>query len=147
MFCRILDGQLPASFLFRDERIATFMDIQPVTPGHALVIPVAHAPYLADLDPGDGALMFQVGQRIAGALRSLAAAGGIRCEGVNLFLADGVAAGQEVFHAHLHVFPRFDGDGFGLKLPEDYEQLPPRDELDRLASMLRPGLPSAARGD
>jgi histidine triad (HIT) family protein len=62
---------------------------------------------------------------------------GVKCNGVNLFLADGEAAGQEVFHVHLHVFPRYSGDGFGLNLPADYEDRPARAELNDIAQRLR----------
>jgi histidine triad (HIT) family protein len=58
---------------------------------------------------------------------------GIRCEGVNLFLADGEVAGQEVFHVHLHVIPRFSGDGFSFKFDDSYFVLPDRGELDEVA--------------
>jgi histidine triad (HIT) family protein len=136
VFCRILAGELPASFVYRDETCAAFMDIQPVNPGHVLVIPNAHAARLAGLDAETGGQLFQIGQRVAAALY----ASGILCEGVNFFLADGEAAGQEVFHVHLHVFPRFEGDGFGLKLSPKYFQLPPRSELDQTAAQLRPHL-------
>jgi histidine triad (HIT) family protein len=136
VFCRILAGELPASEVYRDERVAAFMDIQPVNPGHLLVIPLAHAPYLADLDPEDGARMFQVAQRLAAALRG----SGLRCEGVNLFLADGEAAMQEVFHAHLHVFPRYRGDGFGLTFGEHYWHRPERAALDEAAARIRAAL-------
>jgi diadenosine tetraphosphate (Ap4A) HIT family hydrolase len=120
------------------ERTVTFMDIQPVVRGHALVVPRAHATYLADLDPEDGAEIFRAGQRAAAALR----ASSLRCEGVNLFLADGEAAGQDVFHVHLHVIPRYEGDGFGLRLPPGYS-IRPRAELDEAAAALRQSWPSA----
>ena len=71
--------------------------------------------------------------RLADALRR----SGVRCEGVNLFLADGEAAGQEVFHVHLHVIPRFPGDGFGFRFAPGYFQLPGRDALDQVASAIR----------
>jgi histidine triad (HIT) family protein len=61
----------------------------------------------------------------------------VRCEGVNLFLADGEAAMQEVFHSHLHVFPRYRGDGFGLKFPPGYADKPGREELDAIAEKIR----------
>ncbi len=117
--------------VYEDERTVAFMDIQPVTPGHLLVVPRAHAAYLADLDPEDGGRLFQVGQRAAAALR----ASERRCEGVNFFLADGEAAGQEVFHVHLHVIPRFIDDGFGLRFPPDYS-IRPRVELDQAAAAI-----------
>jgi len=91
---------------------------------------------LADVEPDVGARMFIVAQRLAAAIR----ASGVRCEGVNFFLADGVAAGQEIFHAHLHVFPRFEGDGFGLRHPPNYSSLPNRVTLDGVANSLRGAL-------
>ena len=112
------------------------MDIQPVVRGHMLVVPRAHAPYLADLDPEDGAAVFRAGQLAAAAVR----ASSLRCEGVNFFLADGEAAGQEIFHVHLHVIPRYEGDGFGLRLPPDYS-VRPRAELDEAAEAIRVGWP------
>jgi histidine triad (HIT) family protein len=105
------------------------MDIQPVNPGHVLVIPNEHAAHLADLAEESGAQLFRIAQRTAAALR----VSGVKCEGVNFFLADGEAAMQDVFHVHLHVFPRYQGDGFGLKLSPDYFTLPERSELDRIA--------------
>jgi histidine triad (HIT) family protein len=133
IFCRILSGELPASVVYRDECCAAFMDIQPVNPGHLLVVPLAHAPHLADLDPETGAQLFRVAQRLAAALR----ASGVRCEGVNLFLADGAAAMQEVFHVHLHVFPRYAGDGFGLTFGDHYWHRPVRAALDAVAARIR----------
>ncbi|HWQ13001.1 MAG TPA: HIT family protein [Roseiflexaceae bacterium] len=143
IFCRILAGELPASVVYRDERCAAFMDIQPVNPGHLLVVPLAHAPHLADMDPETGARLFRVAQQLAAALR----ASGVRCEGVNLFLADGEAAMQEVFHVHLHVFPRYAGDGFGLKFGEHYWRPPPRSELDAVAAQIRAALDEAGHED
>ena len=87
------------------------MDIFPVNPGHVLVIPTSHSAFLAELDPEAGAELFRVAQRVAAALRR----SDPRCEGVNLFLADGEAAGQEIFHVHLHVIPRQRGDGSGFR--------------------------------
>jgi len=61
----------------------------------------------------------------------------VKCEGVNFLLADGEAAGQEVFHVQLHVFPRYADDGFGLNLPADYHDTPPREELNEIAERIR----------
>lgn len=133
VFCRILSGQSPASFVCRDEIAAAFMDIQPVNPGHVLVVPVRHYTYLADLDPDIGAHMFRVAQRISTALFNIE----VRCEGTNLFLANGATAGQEVFHVHLHVWPRFRGDGFGLRFGPAYGTRPPRAELEALSMQIR----------
>ena len=129
IFCDILARKAPVSMVYQDEHCAAFMDIQPVNAGHVLVIPRHHAPYLDDLDEQTGGHLFQVGQRLAAAVRKC----GVRCEGVNLFLADGEAAGQEVFHVHLHVIPRYEGDGFGFRFSPNYFQRPSRSELDAIS--------------
>jgi histidine triad (HIT) family protein len=108
------------------------MDIQPVNPGHVLVIPVRHASYLADLDPRVAGRIMQESQRVTAGIRK----SGVKCEGINLFLADGEAAMQEVFHVHMHVFPRYRGDGFGLKFGPNYKKLPPRQELEEVGARI-----------
>jgi diadenosine tetraphosphate (Ap4A) HIT family hydrolase len=122
--------------LYRDDEHAAFMDIQPVNPGHLLVDPVKHASYLADLDGTSAGRLMAIAHSLAAGLR----ASGLRCEGVNLFLADGEAAMQEVFHVHLHVFPRFAGDGFGLRFGPDYVKRT-RAELEDAAARIRAVLP------
>jgi histidine triad (HIT) family protein len=133
VFCAIVDRQAEASFVYEDATVAAFLDIQPVTTGHVLVVPRAHLPYLDDVPPDLAAHLFTVAQRLAAALRRSS----VPCEGVNLFLADGEAAFQEVFHAHLHVFPRTAGDGF--RIEADW-RLRPRAELDEVARDLRDAL-------
>lgn len=136
IFCKLLAGDVEASFVYRDDLCSAFMDIQPVNPGHLLVVPNRHAAYLADLKDEEGAQMFRLAQRLAAALR----ASGVKCEGVNLFLADGEAAMQEVFHVHLHIFPRYNGDGFGLTFAPAYFQKPWRKELNEIAGKVRNAL-------
>lgn len=136
IFCRILAGQSPVSMVYQDDLCSAFMDIRPVNAGHVLVIPNAHAANLADLDEELGAQMFRVAHRLAQSVRK----SGVRCEGVNLFLADGEAAFQEVFHVHLHVIPRYDADGFRLRFSPDYHILPLRSELDAIAERIRRAL-------
>lgn len=129
VFCKIVAGQAPASVVHEDDDLITIMDLRPVTPGHVLVLPKVHSVGLADLPVELGGRMFQVGQLAAAALR-----GGVECEGINLFLADGVAAGQEVFHVHLHVIPRYSGDGFRVSAGSRVKS---RGELDKMAATLR----------
>jgi histidine triad (HIT) family protein len=133
VFCEIIRGNAPASVVYADDRAMAFMDIQPVNPGHLLVVPRAHATYLVDLDEGLGSHLFRVGMRLAQAVRHV----NVRCEGVALFLADGEAAGQEILHVHLHVIPRFAGDGFGFRFSPGYFQRPPRTILDEVAAEIR----------
>lgn len=133
-FCKIVAGQAPASLVHEDDLSLAFMDIGPVNDGHVLVIPKEHHPYLTDVPPAVGQHLFAVSQRVAAAIRR----SGLRCEGVNLFLADGEAAFQEVFHCHLHVFPRFKGDDF--KISADWSYRPPREALDAAAAAIRSAL-------
>ena len=133
IFCKIIAKQISASMVYEDNTVSAFMDIQPVNSGHVLVIPKKHSAYLADLDPETGGRIFITAKNIAGAIRKT----DIKCEGINLFLADGDVAGQEVFHCHLHVIPRYKDDGFGLKFSSDYFNLPERKELDVNAGKIR----------
>ena len=136
VFCKILSGEYRSSMIFKDDLCAAFLDIQPVNPGHVLIIPLEHAPYVAEVPDMVISRMFLVGKKISNAIRK----SGVKCEGVNFFLADGEAAMQEVFHSHLHVFPRYEGDGFGLKQGPHYFQKPSREELDLVAKMIKENL-------
>ena len=139
VFCDIVARTKPASVVYEDHESLVLMDLVQEVPGHALVIPRIHYEGLADLPPATGAHLFQVGQRVAAALKR----SGLRCEGVQLALADGEAAGQDVFHVHLHVLARYVGDPPGKVLREILrpnwqkpEVRPPREELDRLAAQI-----------
>ena len=114
------------------------MDLHPINPGHMLVVPNRHAPEVSDLAETESAQMFRVAQRLTDALRR----SGLKCEGVNFFLADGEAAGQEVFHAHLHIFPRYVGDGFSLRLPPGYGRDAARSDLNEAARLIKSHLPA-----
>jgi histidine triad (HIT) family protein len=105
IFCKIVAGELPATKLDEDERTITFMDINPGTRGHALVIPKAHSKDLLEIEPEDLAAVARAGQRLA--QRMPAALG---ADGVNLINSCGSAAWQTVFHFHLHVLPRYADD-------------------------------------
>ncbi len=122
--------------VYDDDLVVAFLDLHPVAEGHTLVVPKRHASGLAALDPESGARMFAVARRVALALRG----GGWQADGVNLHLADGAAAGQSVFHTHLHVIPRAVGDGFGLRIPFGARPAPDRAQLEATAARLRGGL-------
>ncbi len=119
--------------MYADEHVVTFLDVEPVTQGHLLVVPRTHADCLEVLNEELGARVFQVAHRLARALyRS-----GLPCEGVNMLLADGRAAFQEVFHVHLHVLPRTPGDGF--RIDANWRRRD-RAELDATAEQIRQGV-------
>ncbi len=133
VFCQIVRRELPSSVLAEDEHSLAFMDIRPINPGHFLVVPKAHAAHLADLPPEAGGRIFEMARELAAGLyRS-----GVRCEGVNVHLADQEVAGQEIFHVHLHVYPRYTGDGVGLRMGPRYGTMPTREELERVAEAIR----------
>jgi len=118
IFTRILQNELPASFVHRDDEVAAFLDIRPLTPGHALVVPVPEVASLSDLPPGILARVTALGQEIGEAIR----AADPSVTGINWLLCDGPDAGQEVPHIHLHVIPRRKGDGLrfaGKSFPAD----------------------------
>jgi histidine triad (HIT) family protein len=131
IFCDIVAGEAPASVIYQDDVVLAFMDITPVNLGHILVVPRKHATYMADMDEAVGMSLFQVTMRIGQAIRNSS----VRCEGINLFLADGAAAGQEIYHLHMHVFPRFTGDHF--RIFAGGAASPSRMELDEIATSIR----------
>ncbi|MEW6569000.1 MAG: HIT family protein [Chloroflexota bacterium] len=135
VFCRIVADEAEASLVYRDDLVTAFLDILPVNSGHLLVVPNEHCPGLEGLAEDIGRQMFAVARRLALALRR----SGVRCEGVNLYLADGRSAGQEVMHVHLHVLPRYAGDGFGLRRTKVLSR-PRRADLDAIAENIRQAL-------
>jgi histidine triad (HIT) family protein len=131
VFCDIMEGRLPASVAYEDDIVVAFMDIRPVNPGHLLVVPRKHFPYLSDMNEYTGVHMFRIALRLQDAVRR----SGVRCEGINLFVADGEAAGQEIFHVHVHIIPRYRGDGF--KIEANRSIRPSYEELDAIAARIR----------
>jgi histidine triad (HIT) family protein len=110
LFCRIVAGEIPATIIASDERTVSFMDINPATRGHALVVPRTHARDLLEIDPGDLAAVAHAGQRLARTAHAT-----LEADGINLINSCGADAWQTVFHFHLHVIPRYEGDP--LRLP------------------------------
>lgn len=106
VFCAVVAGDEPAVRVFEDDEYLAFLDIRPFTRGHTLVIPKQHSVDLTDTPAATLAGMVTIGQRIAQAAR----ASGLHANGNNLVINDGRAAFQSVFHIHLHVVPRRDGD-------------------------------------
>jgi histidine triad (HIT) family protein len=128
IFCKIVAGELPARIVAEDERTIAFMDIAPATRGHALVIPRAHASDLLSIEEDDLLAVASAARRLAvSAKEHLGAAG------VNLINSCGAAAWQTVFHFHMHVIPRYEGDP--LQLPWVPSPGDPR-EIDAAAQEL-----------
>lgn len=135
-FCKILTGELPSTLVYSDEICTALMDIQPFNPGHLLVITNEHITGFSDLPTETGKHIFGIAQKLAQALQM----SGIQSDGINLFLADGKAAMQEVPHFHLHIIPRFEEDGFEIRFSPRYLELPTRDELEKNAHHIQQAL-------
>ncbi len=138
VFCAIVAGTEPASVVWEDSLAMAFMDLRQPNPGHVLVVPRAHIADILELDDHTGAALMAGTTRVArGVARAFAP------DGLNVWQSTGEAAGQEVFHLHLHVMPRQTGD----TLFRPYTELPPptpRATLDALAEELRGQLPEEA---
>jgi histidine triad (HIT) family protein len=118
IFCKIVAGELPARIVAEDERTLAFMDIAPATRGHLLVIPRAHATDLTSVDAEDLSAVMLAAQRLAVRMGERLGA-----DGVNLINSCGSAAWQTVFHFHVHVIPRYEGDPLRLPwVPADSDQ-------------------------
>jgi histidine triad (HIT) family protein len=130
IFCKIVRGGAPASVVYEDKKIMALMTIAPANPGHVLVIPKKHFAALAGIGEKVGMYLFEITMRVADAVRK----SGLRCEGIDLFLADGEPQ-QEILHLHMHVIPRFRGDNF--RIPTVHSSRPSRKELNRTAEKIR----------
>jgi histidine triad (HIT) family protein len=132
VFCEILRGNEPASFTYQDDTVVAFMDVQPITHGHMLVVPREHSVLMSDVNETVAMRTFRVARRLSSIARATLGA-----TGVNLFVADGETAFQDVPHFHVHVIPRYANDGFGLTFPDSYSRPPSRAELETIASAIR----------
>ena len=132
VFCEIVNGTSPASWVYQDDTVVAFLDIQPITQGHMLVVPREHAELITEASEQAAMRTFRVARKLAGAARHTLGA-----IGVNLLVMDGEAAFQDVPHFHVHVIPRYAKDGFGLTFPASYEHPPARAQLDAIAAALR----------
>jgi histidine triad (HIT) family protein len=121
IFCKIVAGEIPSHKIDEDDKTLSFMDINPWTRGHALVIPKAHSRNIYDASPDDLAAIHVAAQRVARRMRDR-----LNCEGLNVLQSSEPVAMQTVFHTHVHVIPRYSDDGLRLPAhpkPADHEEL------------------------
>lgn len=129
IFCGIVADPSQSEVVWNDETTLAFMDINPMTNGHVLVIPKAHSEALTDLPPETAAHIMRVGQQVARGLK----ASSLKPDGINLFQAEGAVAFQEIFHSHLHVIPRYRDDGFVVNVARGEQPLADTAEALRTA--------------
>jgi histidine triad (HIT) family protein len=129
VFCKIVAKQIPATVVHEDADTLAFMDIGQVNPGHVLVAAKAHAENIYALEDAQARAVFGAAAKVARAIRDAFAP-----QGLSVYQANGKAAGQTVFHFHMHLVPRHEGDGMALAWPV---KNPPRDKLEAYAAKIR----------
>ncbi|HEU4557338.1 MAG TPA: HIT domain-containing protein [Longimicrobium sp.] len=129
VFCRIIGGDEMVSVIHEDDDIIAFLDIQPLHPGHVLVVPKAHYKNLFYVPEELAARTFAMARRILPGLRKATG-----CRAVNLFSPNGSDGGQDVFHFHVHLIPVPEGAPFPLQLPDPGAEVPSRSQLDVMAT-------------
>ena len=129
VFCKIVAGQIPSTRVHEDEHTLAFMDLGQVNPGHVLVAVKKHAANVFELDDVQAAAVARASTRVACAIRDAFAPAGL-----SVYQANGKAAGQTVFHYHVHLLPRHEADGMELTWPV---KNPPRESLEEYAGKIR----------
>src|SRR5262245_15824217 len=133
VFCKIVAGQIPSTRVHEDEHTLAFMDIGQVNPGHVLVTLKAHVENIFGLEASQASAIAAAASRLARAIRQAFAP-----DGLSVYQANGKAAGQTVFHYHVHLIRRHEGDGMALSWPV---KNPPREKLEAYAARIRASLP------
>ena len=105
IFCKIANGEIPSATLYEDEDFRVILDLGPATKGHALILPKNHFANLFEIPEDMDAKAFILAKKIAKKMKDV-----FGCDGVNIVQNNGVAAGQTVFHFHIHLIPRYEGD-------------------------------------
>lgn len=138
VFCRIIAGEETVSIVHEDDMALAFMDIQPASPGHVLVVSREHHADLFDVPQDVAAHCLKVAQELAPGIRTATGAAA-----VNLFSANGRAGGQDVLHFHLHLIPVREGESFDLQLPKPDAPVPSRSQLNVMAARIGRAVQSA----
>lgn len=140
VFCRIIRGDAPAHRVYEDERVLAFLDINPCSPGHTLIIPKAHVGRLEDLSEDDAIALFLALHRLTGSIQHAVGA-----PSTTIGINNGPESGQEVPHLHIHVIPRFKGDRGGIiqSVARGYRR-PSGDEMNKIAERIREAVRGAS---
>ena len=129
VFCRIIHGKEPSAKVYEDELVVAFLDINPINPGHTLVVPKRHVEYFDQLSDDEAVRMAIVVRRLAKAIIKA-----VKAHGYNILSNNGVVAGQRIPHLHIHIIPRFKGDGYRFLCKGKPANL---SELSKIASKIR----------
>lgn len=110
IFCKIANGEIPSKTLYEDERFRVILDISPASKGHAIILVKQHAANIFELSEEDAAAIYVVAKKVATAMKKV-----LNCDGINILQNNGEVAGQTVFHLHMHIIPRYEGDQVKIK--------------------------------
>ena len=113
IFCKIANGEIPAATLYEDDDFRVILDLGPASKGHALILPKAHAANIYELPDETAGKAMILAKKMAGKLTDA-----LNCDGFNIVQNNGEIAGQTVNHFHLHLIPRYEGDGLNLNWPQ-----------------------------
>jgi len=128
IFSKIVDGEIPCEKIYEDEDTLAFLSIGPINKGHAIVIPKKEYEDFLSTPPEVLAKMMEVSQKVARKMKEV-----LNCDGFNITTNNGSAAGQEVFHVHVHIIPRYDNDGLAMWKHKEYDE----GEMKEFAQKLR----------
>lgn len=132
VFCKIISGEIPSETVYENSKFKVIMDIAPANKGHVLILPKEHFDNIYDIDTATAGQLFELAAMIARALKSAT-----NCDGMNILQNNGTVAGQTVFHFHLHIIPRYEGDTVNVGWKElGYED----GEMEQLREAIRKGL-------
>lgn len=129
IFCKIVGGEIPCCKIYEDDLFIGFLDIRPIHKGHALIVPKKHFVNIFDTPAEEAAKIYGVTARVAAAIKEATG-----CDGINIIQNNGADAGQEVFHSHLHIIPRYKDDG--LKFDRKHDEYSGFDEMGALAEKI-----------
>jgi histidine triad (HIT) family protein len=113
IFCKLANGEIPSATIYEDEDFRVILDLNPAAKGHALILPKEHAADLFEMPEERVQKAFALAKKMAGKMRDV-----LKCDGFNLVQNNGTAAGQTVFHFHIHLIPRYENDGAGITWPQ-----------------------------
>ena len=129
IFCRIISGEIPSTTIYENSKFKVIMDIAPANKGHVLLLPKEHYDNIYDIDTATAGELFELAVMTARALKSV-----LDCDGMNILQNNGTVAGQTVFHFHMHIIPRYEGDTVNIGWKElSYED----GEMEQLREAIR----------
>lgn len=131
IFGKIIRREIPADIVYEDDETLAFLDITPVNPGHTLVIPKKAARNVLDIDAASWGKVMETVRKIAPAVKAATEA-----DGINLMMNNEAPAGQVVFHAHVHIIPRFKNDGYELWHGASYPPLKAKEMAQKIQALL-----------